>query len=190
VGDHVSNPASPVGVFFYGTSGIPETVTVSGLYVYLAAYDAGVHVFFILNPASPVKILSYDTLGWAYHVAVSGNYAYVADAVGLRVLDVSNLPAFPAEVGFYNMPGGNAMRVTVSDEYAYVADGPAGLRMINVATPASPVEVGFYDTPVSTMDVAVDENYIYVVDSFEGLFILRFVPRQYLYLPLVLRSTP
>jgi hypothetical protein len=104
----------------------------------------------------------------------------------LRIVDVSN-PAAPTEAGFFDTPR-YAWGVAMAEERAYVADGWAGLRIVDVSDPAAPSEAGFYDTPGYAYAVAVTGDYAYVADWDGGLVILRFLPRFYLYLPLVLHN--
>ena len=68
----VSNPANPVRVGGYDTSGYAYGVAVSGNIAYVADDDAGLQVIDVSNPASPVRVGGYDTSGNGEGVAVSG----------------------------------------------------------------------------------------------------------------------
>ena len=82
----VSNPANPLRVGGYDTSGNAYGVAVSGNIAYVADWDAGLQVIDVSNPANPVRLGGYDTSGDAYGVAVAGNRIYVADGEkGLKV---------------------------------------------------------------------------------------------------------
>jgi hypothetical protein len=175
----ISNPANPVRVGGYDTSGWAYGVAVSGNYAYVADSEAGLQVIDVSNPANPARVGGYDTSGWAYGVAVSGNYAYVADSeAGLQVIDVSN-PANPVRVGGYDTSGA-AAGVAVSGSYAYVADGRAGLEILDVSNPANPVHVGSRDTSRDTsgdaLGVVVVADRIYVADGDNGLLVLPSLP--------------
>ena len=61
------------------------------------------------------------------------------------------------------------------------------LHIIDVSDPAGSFEAGFYETSSEGVDVAVAGSRAYVADWDAGLMILRFVPPQTIYLPLVLR---
>ena len=101
----ISNPASPVQVGFFDTPGSAEGVAVSGSYVYVADWDAGLRVIDMSDPTAPVEVGSLSTSGYASGVTVSGGYAYVADhGAGLSVIDVSD-PRNPTEVGQYDTAG-------------------------------------------------------------------------------------
>ena len=115
----ISNPANPNEL---GKVLIPSAVSgvaVSGSYVYVANYVAGLRIIDVSTPSSPVEVGFIYTGGDAWSVTVSGSYAYVADSYGgLRIIDVST-PSSPVEVGFFDT-GGSASGVAVSGSYAYV----------------------------------------------------------------------
>ncbi len=82
----MSNPASPVRLGGYDTSGYACGVAVSGTVAYVADCDAGLQIIDVSNPASPVRLGGYDTSGYAFGVAVAGNRIFVADCEkGLKV---------------------------------------------------------------------------------------------------------
>jgi hypothetical protein len=164
----VSNPASPVQVGGYDTSGDAEGVAVSGSVAYVADGDAGLQIIDVSNPANPVRVGGYDTSGTAYGVAVSGTVAYVADYLaGLQIIDVSN-PASPVRLGGYDTSG-SAIDVAVSGTVAYVTAMNPGLLIIDVSNPASPVRLGGYDTSEYAYGVAVAGNRIFVANGDQGL---------------------
>jgi len=168
---NVSNPAAPVRVGGYNTTGYALGVVVSGSYAYIADYDAGLQVIEVSNPAAPVRVGGYDTPDLTYAVAVSGNYAYVADYnSGLHIIDVSN-PAAPVRVGGYNTPD-QAKGVAVSGNYAYVADDDAGLQVIDVSNPASPTLAGGHATTGDANAVAVVGNFAYIAGDVAGLLVI------------------
>ena len=170
----ISDPSSPRKVGECVTPGIVEGLFVSGDYLYVADYKAGLRIIDISDPSFPMEVGAYDTPGYAKGVHVSGSYAYVADwDEGLRVIDISD-PSSPMELGAYDTPG-LAKAVHVSGSYAYVADGEAGLRVIDISDPYSPREVGAYDTPGYARGVHVSGSYAYVADEEAGLIILEFL---------------
>ena len=141
----ISNPAAPVRVGSYNTSGSACGVAVMGNYAYVADGSAGLQVIDVSNPANPVRVGGCETdwyaYGYAYDVAVAGNYAYVADGYdGLQIIDVSN-PTNCVRVGGY-YTGGIAGGVTVMGNYAYVADWNVGLQVIDVSNPRNCWRVG------------------------------------------------
>ena len=95
----ISNPAHPVRLGGFNTSGQAKDVVVAGNLAYVADGTAGLQVIDVSNPASPVWLGGYDTSGYANGVALAGNYVYVADGpAGLQVINVSD-PAHPVRTG-------------------------------------------------------------------------------------------
>ncbi|MHB1035149.1 MAG: Ig-like domain-containing protein [Pirellulales bacterium] len=153
----VSNPAAPVRLGRYETSGQGYDVAVSGTLAYVATYDAGLVIIDVTNPAAPVFFGSYDTSGYAFGVAVSETLAYVADYFLLRIIDVSN-PAKPWQLGSY-YTGGSANEVVVSGTLVYVLDD--GLQIIDVSpsgSPSAPDLRGTSDTGISSTDNITADN--------------------------------
>lgn len=165
----VSTPSTPRVV---GMSPVlPDAiwgVTVSGNYVYVAAYTGGLQIIDVSDPTNPLRVGAYDTPGSAVGVAVSGNHAYVADYYsGLEIIDITN-PASPFLAGSYDTVG-VAVAVAVSGYYAYVADDWAGIEIINISNPATPILTGGYNTGGHVRGVAVYGNYVCAADSDLGM---------------------
>ncbi len=129
----ISNPSAPqiigTGVV---TPGIPNDVTISGNYAYVADSAEGLQVIDISTPSSPQIVGSVETADDAQRIVISGNYAYVADRWGgLQVIDVS-IPSHPLIIGSIDTPD-SAYGVAVSGSYAYVGDGYLGLHVIDIS---------------------------------------------------------
>ncbi|MBM3879693.1 MAG: hypothetical protein FJ387_08230 [Verrucomicrobia bacterium] len=98
----VTNPANPVRVGGYDTSGFAAGVAVAGNYAYLAETQqwtgsnyigGGLLVIDVTNPANPVRVGGYETSGSAQGMAVSGNLIYLASGEGgLLILEQSRPP--------------------------------------------------------------------------------------------------
>ena len=168
----VSNPASPVRVGGYDTSGDALGVAVAGNYAYVADGEEGLQVIDVSNPLNCVRVGGFDPpgfggmMGFARAVAVSGNYAYVADtgAVGapvlvggLHVIDVSD-PTNCVLVGSCATVAA-PFAVAVSGNYAYVV-GFSGLEVIYIGNPTNCRRVGGYGAGLS--GVALSGHYAYV----------------------------
>jgi hypothetical protein len=138
-------------------------LAISGTYLYVADYDAGLRILRIGSSGYPAEVGFYDTPGLAYGVAVMGNYAYVADrSAGLQIINVSN-PVTPTEVGFYSPLGDDIYDVAVAGNYAYVVYGDR-LHIIDISNPTAPTEVGSCDTWAGG-GVVIDGNLVYVYGS-------------------------
>lgn len=123
--------------------------------------------------STPALVLSgtTDVGGAASGVAVEGSTGYVAaDAVGLRVLDLSN-PDQPVALGHWDTDG-KLWDVTVAGGRGYVAAGEAGLVILDVSNPANPQRVGGLDTPGDARAVLVSGSVAYVADGSEGVQVI------------------
>ena len=175
----VSNPAVPVRLGGFDTSGSAVAVQVVGNLAYVADGDSGLQVIDVSNPAVPVSLGGFDTSGWASGVQVVGGLAYVADGYvwdgdsGLQVFDVIDVsnPAAPVRIGGFDTSG-RASGVQVVGGLAYVADGPAGLQVIDVSNPAAPVRIGGFDTSGWASGVQVVGGLAYVADGYSGLQVI------------------
>lgn len=164
----VSNPALPIHVADYMTTGLAFAVQVVGNVAYVADGAAGLEVLDVSNPASPVRLGGYDTGGSARGVHVVGPLAYVAaECAGLVILDVSE-PAAPVRVGGYGAAV-SSQAVRVVGNTAYLTDLAAGLEVLDVTNPALPVRLGGYDTEGLAYEMQVLGNLAYVADGEAGL---------------------
>ncbi len=108
--------------------------------------------------------------GMVLDVVVQGNYAYLGEPSGLRIVNVSDLPAI-IEEGFCSTPG-SVYSLAVSNNYAYLACGDDELRIIDVSNPAAPLEVGFFPAYPGAQDVTISGNYAYLILMSSDLHIL------------------
>ena len=167
---HIANPAAPVEVGSYDSPGTASAVAISGHYAYLADGSAGLRVVNVTNPADPTFVQWCDTDG-AVDVVVTGSYAYVVNGgSGLCIVNIAN-PAAPTLAGTLDTLR-QARGVAANGSLVYVADEDVGLRIINVANPAAPAEIGRweprqgeYSTFGPVMNVAIQDDYAYVVEA-------------------------
>jgi hypothetical protein len=129
---------------------------------YVAAHEAGLHIFNINNPALPREIGFCSTPGYAYGIAVQGDYAYVSCySGGLCIIDISN-PALPSEVGNCFTPD-LALGIAVDGNYAYVACREGGLRIFDISNPFDPTEVSsLVMNPWVVLRIAAHDNHVYL----------------------------
>jgi hypothetical protein len=167
----ISNPAAPVRVGGYDTSGIATDVAVAGQYAYVADYLAGLQVIDVSNPAAPVPVGGYDTNGSCVDVVISGSHAYLADyAAGLQVIGVTN-PSTPSWVGGLDTVG-YARGLALLGHYALVADDSAGLAVVDIANPAAPLGVTELALSGVASGVTVSGPYAYVAAYAAGLQVI------------------
>jgi hypothetical protein len=152
-------------------------ITIAGSVFYITA-DKGIVVLDMNDPMSP-KVLSVIDLPNARATAPQFRYLFVADAAGLRVVDVSN-PAQPQVVPGAEIPLRDARRVYVARTFAYVADASDGIAIVDVEQPRQPKLYQMYNADGAIKDahdvVVATTNaslYAYVADGEEGLKVVQ-----------------
>jgi hypothetical protein len=64
--------------------------------------------------------------------------------------------------------------VAMVDKLAYLAGGQNGMRLWDISEPNRPIEVDNFEAPGFTLDVAIQDGYIYLANGYGGLYILRY----------------
>ncbi len=143
-------------------------VSDSGNTAYLAVDEYGMD---IVDIPTETRLGRFDTEGFCRGIAVQGDYCYLADRYwGLQVLDVS-IPAAPVRVANLRFEGArDCEKVRVCGDRALVMDLYDGVFAVDVSDPANPKELFNFDT-VTPTDIAIDGDYIYVIDEDAGLVI-------------------
>jgi hypothetical protein len=183
-------PTGPVGTFSQPGYGSPTAVAVAGHHAYLTnSCGPGCYgpldVIDVSVPTRPTLVgttpLSWGTVG----IAVQGRYAYTtgyhANPNFLRMIDVSN-PARPFTEAAFTIAGVHPQAVAVGGSYAYMVDyGSNLLEVIDVSDPSaaafsnqmntSPISLpltGETATDAGPSDIALQGNYVYVVNGVSG----------------------
>ena len=138
-------------------------------------YDSrgGLQIVDISSPTLPIKLGSYVGGYCVWETAVDGKYAYVADVRSrggsLMIMDISD-PTSPSLVSFWSLIPGlvGVSHVAVTGTHAYVAPGHwgEGLIVLDVSNPTTPTLVGEYPVSEFVEDILVDDNRIYLADSY------------------------
>ena len=183
----ISTPTFPIIIGSVDTPGEAIGICVSGNYVYIADYRSGLQVIDISSPNSPVIVGDIDTPGQARGVITSGNFAFIADGEeGLQIIDISN-PNSPILVNNLSLPG-RANNLTIDGDFLFIAVWGYGLQIINISNPSYPSRVSLYRyhirrrrparrvpklvTPISTIDLSVYKNYLFIYNRENGLQII------------------
>lgn len=136
-----------------------------GNIVFVADQDAGLSVYDVTTPLLPVQIAVFQTDSHAFDVTVRGNLAYVGLALGLQILDISNLSNIRTVGGFTTTD--NVRTVEVRDSEAFLGSAST-LTIVNVANPAAPTLLSrLSNIGASRLELA--GNYLYAADSTRGL---------------------
>jgi PKD repeat protein len=140
------------------TTGYGYDVEVTGSYICMAAFTAGVQIIDISDPAVPVLMGNVNP-GIAYGIATKGDYAFVASLGSrLHAIDISN-PVSPTEVHNIATPG-QAFDVAIDGDHAYVGS-QYGLTIVNITDPSAMVVVGVLNPNVSINGLDAVGRYVY-----------------------------
>jgi hypothetical protein len=107
----------------------------------------------------------------AHDLVVQGDLAYVVTDLGLKIVDLSALPAAPVVRGSLAL-GGKSYGITVKGSYAYIANLSKDLQIVNVSNPDAPVLVKSKALPGSAWDVAVKDTIAYVASMGGELYLI------------------
>lgn len=183
-----------------GITGISQDFT--GNTIFAACGSMGLAVVDITDRSAPIPVstLEFDPDKRPVHATALDfldSRLYIADVYfGLRVIDVSN-PANPSQIGtfeqisaytdsdgnFASSSGGHInlkMAGINGIKYAFVLDMYYGLRVFDVSIDSAPSFVAEFDMRSKELygqlskvvDLAVDDRYLYISDSINGITIL------------------
>ncbi len=116
----------------------PRGLAVRDGLAYVSQEYDGVRIYNVANPAAMSLGGSFKSSDSFTHgpVGLAGDYAYVAEAWGLRILNVADL-AHPTEVSF--TPTGDGTNwLAVSGSRVYVSEASYGFSVYDVSNPAAP----------------------------------------------------
>jgi len=157
-----------------------NNITIAGNFAYVTT-DKDLVIVDLSTPLQP-KITAQVPLNRPKAVAVQFLYAFVADADGLKVLDIKDLQV-KGEVHLIDtatVPLKHANDVYVARTYAYVANGEEGIAIIDIEKPEQPKMPIMFNADGSINDahsvkVAMTNAslYAYVADGKNGLKILQ-----------------
>lgn len=160
-----------------------DRVRVKGDYAYVLYFDGTfsalnyrLYVYDISNPSTPEQMGYICLPDNCTSQFVEGNYVYITafefNFSGVKIINVSD-PMQPIEVGSFETPG-MPQEVYVTEDVAYVADNNS-LLIYDVTDPTSPKRLGSYSPEGEAVlfhYVAVQGNYVYIIDSVFGVRIL------------------
>lgn len=168
----VSDPTAPELVGRTGDHHFSRAwaVTLHNNIAYVASRTDGLHLADLTHPLTPTLLTHYwpdqSIVDVEIRATAAYTHAYLASQssaeAGLRILDVTH-PLSITEVGAYDAWW--AQDVELDGRYAYVAAGGDGLRIVDVADVSNPVEAGAYATSGEVIDVMVNGNHAYILET-------------------------
>ncbi|MDP8207494.1 MAG: T9SS type A sorting domain-containing protein [Candidatus Electryonea clarkiae] len=158
----ISDPASP---FIVGIdSNIAYGIEIHDQYLY-THYSTCFRVFDISNPESPTETDTLQMHASILDITIANSLAFLvhSNIDYISLIDVSD-PESTELMGSYDCPN-ELNGADVTDEFLFVAAGHAGLRIVDYSDPSSPLEIGHLDTLGYTKDVAIIDDYAFILSS-------------------------
>ena len=159
---NVANPAAPVYRGQFTCQNGPQSVAVSGHYVFAGVWSRDLLVADFTNPGAPVVRGRFKRPGEINSAWREGDLVVTADRLyGATVVDVTDI-YHPVELGDLTLTG-YPRRLVVRDSIAYIANYD-GLAIVSIADPARPVQLAQTTTSYYTYKVAVKDTCAYVAE--------------------------
>ena len=156
----VSDPANPRPINALGAAPYARNVAVAGGRLITADVQAGARVVNIGQPQEP-PLEALAGIADARALAPLGDLLVVADAAhGLWIVD----PVTRQTVGDLSIAG-TTIDVFMADSLAYVNTSDIGVVAADLHDPAAPVDLGVVPASFGADAVAVDDPFIYMVQS-------------------------
>ncbi len=147
-----------------------RSVTISGDYLFITNFWAGLQVVDISDIKNPQQIAYLPTHDQAYNTAVDESYAYLANnSSGVQVYDLRDKNNI-RRVAQIKLPG-NAFGVTADASGLFVAMGDSGFAIIDLADLDNP-QINHIRTPgVWVQQIVKRENLLYLAAKLNGVLI-------------------
>ncbi|HEC23426.1 MAG TPA: hypothetical protein ENI95_10980, partial [Chloroflexi bacterium] len=164
------DPSSAAGrVGLYAPLHRGRRLTIRDDYAYIADAAGGLKIIWLAAPDRPVQVYG-EADRPAYDVQVEGDVAYVAEAGGLRILDVGNRYR-PLEVSRLALPG-QPQSVTLAPGRAFVALGEEGIAIVDTANLSEPRLIGRIRLAGTARATVFYGGYLYAAVDEAGLAVI------------------
>jgi hypothetical protein len=109
----------------------------------------------------------YDwSLSGVHDLEIRGDYAFVADGTSaFQVLYIGDSDEFKI-AGQISDIGGAPVAVAIQDTLAFLAVENQGLTIIDISDPPDPQIISFINRPGPIIDVAVNDQYVYLLGTY------------------------
>ena len=155
-----------------------QRVVIEGKYAYVVGYWFNDLQIVDIRDSKNPEIVGVCGDMDAMEVAVNDDYAYVIGWESksknkslLYIVNISNKEN-PEIISSCNIPAGLGQGIVIDGNYAYTTD-EGGLLVIDISNKYAPVIVESYKTFEGPCDLAIDGNYIYVLEKENGIQKLR-----------------
>lgn len=140
-------------IAYFDTPGFPQSVAVSGQYIYVADGPEGIQIFSLQNNTVPVKVGIIGELGFVSDIIQFGNLTYaVRREQGVDIFDLSNLVE-PKLIGHYDAGGAigqmEIKKVTEDDGREWIQGtllvSKRAVQIVDFSNPQQPRLLNSYD---------------------------------------------
>ncbi|MCD4684171.1 MAG: hypothetical protein K8R86_12875, partial [Bacteroidales bacterium] len=168
---NVENPSNPIQVSTVDFEGYSVHVCSEGNYVYCANEEWGIRVIDVTDPNTP-NIIGLITGLYATHVYDKDGLLHATSGASIRayyLIDVAD----PYNPFIYDMEylGSEGSAIHNYEYYTYISFND-GFSIFNISNPYNINLINFLNTPDMSMDIVVKEEIAYVLEYYDGLWIL------------------
>jgi len=169
----ISNKHAPSRVASYHTQGEVMDIEISGDFAYISG-DYSFEIIDISNPDTPAGISQMKAGYYWIQFALKDGYAYFTGLEYNKDLTVVNTsdPANPyiaGTYGFHYVLGGDLSDIVIDHTTVYGTSPRVGISLFDVTDKRTPDYIDTYDTMNYVGKLAVDGNYLYVSDRYNGV---------------------
>ena len=149
------------------------TVVIKENYVFVGVYLQGFLVLDITNIYNPFLIFNYEGDN-PQEMKIEDNYLYITtdlgNQVGFNIFDITDINN-PTIIGSTSCPGEFSSGFELLNNFAFIAAYANNLQIIDVNDPYNPQLISECIIPEArSFDVAVDDNYAYLIGREEMCF--------------------
>ena len=168
-----NDPRNPQLIGKFDSRGPLVDIDVVGDYAYMRDRMQGLLIADVSDPTNPHEIGRLELEDKIYDggLIVNDRYVYVINYLhGLHIINVTN-PQLPQYVRLVDgFPGG--IECMVHDSLLLMTSDRTFLDIFDISTPDLPVHLSSFDIGLEPYDIAAFGNYVYIVDSRDGLLII------------------
>jgi len=140
-------------------------------YIY-ALNDFGFITVDISDQSFPLSIATNYQVKDATRLVKYGKNVYVAAGKELIVLSLQDVtaPVMISQTAFFNQ----IQALKVKDNRLFIALGQGGVKILDISTPSRPKDINTFYPPAAAIDLALDNDYIFVAMGRDGWVIYEY----------------
>ncbi len=167
----VINPENPVMKANYEPLNSPNSVAISGNYIYTSEYTSrGIQIFDVTDPSVLNWIPNFSfNFGSATNISVFGRTIFLSQSSSVKILDFTT----PYDIVLVSTISEiNTQRVVQQGNYIYLPNWQFGLAIYDIRDKSKPAKVSNFPTKRAITAVDVRGDFAYLAAESDGLLIL------------------